>query len=936
MSISGTLSDLELQKFVESETRPGQAAVEIVGTINAVSSNPANGDVDDTVPTVATLIGGSDGTDLRAIKVNASGEIVLAPGASGLTDTELRASPVPVTGSFSVTGVATEVTLADLNSKVTAVNTGAVVVASSALPSGAATSALQTQPGVDIGDVTINNASGAAAVNIQDGGNSITVDGTFWQATQPVSAATLPLPTGAATSANQITEIASLANLDVALSTRLKPADTLAAVTSITNVVHVDDNAGSLTIDNANLDVALSTRLKPADTLAAVTNVTTVGTITNVVHVDDNSGSLTIDNANLDVALSTRLKPADTLAAVTTVGTITNVVHVDDNSGSLTIDNANLDVALSTRLKPADTLAAVTTVGTITNVVHVDDNAGSITIDNANLDVALSTRLKPADTLAAVTTVGTITNVVHVDDNTGSLTIDNANLVSIDAKMNSLGQKTMANSMPVTLASDQTNLPNNVLATATASWASGSGAQTLVLSCAGIGTAKIFITGTFTGTIVFECSYDGSSWQILQGANVILLDGQIYLNFSNAGSAANAIYSFPVGGYHSIRARTAGITVSGPAVVTINGSVGSNMIEAVLATTFVSGTVTATIASGATTIAKAEDLASANAHVGVPAMAVRKATPANTSDADGDYEFLNMANGRLWTSTVVDTALPAGTALIGKVGIDQTTPGTTNLVSIGTNGTVAIGTALPAGTALIGKVGIDQTTPGTTNKVSIGTDGTVAITNLDVALSTRLKPADTLTGVTTVGTVTSVTNPVTVTPPTITKGTQAATGFSVQDLKDAGRNQTNFFMALQIVSTNTDTLMSLTGYKSGAAVGATTTPAVVTSGKTYRINSVTIQYTTIVTTPGSVRFSLRANTGGVAAIGSPLVCTWEVGEPTGIAPVAGKVNTVHLTFPDGIEFAAGTGIGISMIGLNTVGTAAAVGYGRITIHGYEY
>jgi hypothetical protein len=31
---------------------------------------------------------------------------------------------------------------------------------------------------VDIGDVTINNAAGASAVNIQDGGNSITVDGT--------------------------------------------------------------------------------------------------------------------------------------------------------------------------------------------------------------------------------------------------------------------------------------------------------------------------------------------------------------------------------------------------------------------------------------------------------------------------------------------------------------------------------------------------------------------------------------------------------------------------------------------------------------------------------------------------------------------------------------------------------------------------------------
>jgi hypothetical protein len=34
---------------------------------------------------------------------------------------------------------------------------------------------------------------------------------------------------------------------------------------------------------------------------------------------------------------------------------------------------------------------------------------------------------------------------------------------------------------------------------------------------------------------------------------------------------------------------------------------------------------------------------------------------------------------------------------------------------------------LAAGSALVGKVGIDQTTPGTTNKVSIGTDGTVTV-----------------------------------------------------------------------------------------------------------------------------------------------------------------------------------------------------------------
>ena len=71
------------------------------------------------------------------------------------------------------------------------------------LPTGAATLAGQTQPGVDIGDVTVNNAAGASAVNIQDGGNSLTIDAL---------------------------------NLDVALSTLLKPADTLTAVTTLGSI----------------------------------------------------------------------------------------------------------------------------------------------------------------------------------------------------------------------------------------------------------------------------------------------------------------------------------------------------------------------------------------------------------------------------------------------------------------------------------------------------------------------------------------------------------------------------------------------------------------------------------------------------------------------------------------------------------------------------
>lgn len=66
--------------------------------------------------------------------------------------------------------------------------------------------------------------------------------------------------------------------------------------------------------------------------------------------------------------------------------------------------------------------------------------------------------------------------------------------------------------------------------------------------------------------------------------------------------------------------------------------------------------------AAATSIGKAEDVASADADVGVPAMAVRKATPANTSGTDGDYEMLQISAGRLWTSTTV----PAAATSIGK------------------------------------------------------------------------------------------------------------------------------------------------------------------------------------------------------------------------------------------------------------------------------
>lgn len=113
--------------------------------------------LDDTVATTAAAITakgiaavGTDGTNARVLKTDTSGELqvdvltlpALSAGTNNIGDVDVLSLPSLPAGSNSI-GV------------------------------------LGANSGVDIGDVTINNAAGASAVNIQDGGNSITVDGTI-------------------------------------------------------------------------------------------------------------------------------------------------------------------------------------------------------------------------------------------------------------------------------------------------------------------------------------------------------------------------------------------------------------------------------------------------------------------------------------------------------------------------------------------------------------------------------------------------------------------------------------------------------------------------------------------------------------------------------------------------------------------------------------
>ncbi len=96
-------------------------------------------------------------------------DIVTVPAPLSVVGTGLEATAMRVTIASDSTGV---LSVDDNAGSLTVDGTVAVTNASLTSIDGKMVS------GTDIGDVTINNAAGAAAVNIQDGGNAITVDGT--------------------------------------------------------------------------------------------------------------------------------------------------------------------------------------------------------------------------------------------------------------------------------------------------------------------------------------------------------------------------------------------------------------------------------------------------------------------------------------------------------------------------------------------------------------------------------------------------------------------------------------------------------------------------------------------------------------------------------------------------------------------------------------
>uniref|UniRef100_A0A6M3KHE9 Uncharacterized protein n=1 Tax=viral metagenome TaxID=1070528 RepID=A0A6M3KHE9_9ZZZZ len=152
----------------------------------------------------------------------------------------------------------------------------------------AAIGKLAANSGVDIGDTTINNAAGAAAVNIQDGGNTITVDGTVVVDTSALATSAKQLADGhnvavtGSVTANAGTNLNTSALATSALQLAAGHTVTLAAGTANAGVVGHNKTGvadGVVTVTTPLTDVPLVGSSTPAKVVTVQAQTDNTGAI---------------------------------------------------------------------------------------------------------------------------------------------------------------------------------------------------------------------------------------------------------------------------------------------------------------------------------------------------------------------------------------------------------------------------------------------------------------------------------------------------------------------------------------------------------------------------------------------------------------------------------------------------------------------------------
>lgn len=315
-------------------------------------------------------------------------------------------------------------------------------VDASALPTGASTAAKQ-----DTGNTSLSSIDTKTPALVS---GRVPVDGSG--VTQPVSASSLPLPTGAATAANQSTANASLSSIDTKLTSPL-------AVTGPLTDTQLRASPVPVSMASSPLPAGAATA---ANQTTQITHESNTATSVASIDIKTPALGQALAGSSVPVVLTAAqiatLTPLTTVAVTQATGTNLHTV-VDSSALPSGAATSALQTTGNTSLSSIDTK----TPALVTGRVPVDGSgvtqpvSGTVTVTQAT-GTNLHTVVDSGTVAATQSGTWNITNVSGtVSLPTGAAT--ETTLSAVSGKLPAtLGQKTSANSLAVVLSSDQSAL----------------------------------------------------------------------------------------------------------------------------------------------------------------------------------------------------------------------------------------------------------------------------------------------------------------------------------------------------------------------------------------------------------------------------------------------------------------------------------------------
>jgi hypothetical protein len=572
---------------------------------------------------------GNDGTTNRALKTDANGELQVDVLSSALPS-GASTSALQTTGNSSLSSIDTKLTTS-VNGLVVdgSAVTQPISVSSLPLPTGAAT------------ETTLLALNTKVPANLTVAATRLLVDNSG--VTQPVSASALPLPTGAATETTLSSingKLNSLGQKTMANSAPVVIASDQSAIPA--------SQSGTWDISNISGTVSL-----PTGASTAANQVTSNGHLSNIADATlvDNAaftdGTTRVNAAGyvFDEVAGTTLTEND-IAAARVDSKRAQVLVIEDAatrgqrasvsaSGAIKVDNSAVTQPISAAALPLPTDASTSALQTTGNT------------SLSNIDTKLPANLTVSSTRLLVDNSGVTQPVSVASLPLPSGAATESTLSGMSGKLPAtLGQTTSANSLSVVVASDQSPLPisGTITSTQVAGVEDATNSSTSPLLANGVFTGAAFnVIGyvainvnvrsdvaSATGGVKVEFSTDGTNWDHSHSTTYTGTTGVGYI-FNVEYKFARIVYTNGATPQTFFRLQTIfKSTLTNSSLYTLSQTVNSNMF----------------------------------------AQLNRSIITGETTGGGGGYVNVKVnPSGAMVTATTVDTALPAGNNNIGNVDI---------------------------------------------------------------------------------------------------------------------------------------------------------------------------------------------------------------------------------------------------------------------------